>query len=542
MEITDDKWNEIDGNAISDLHLALADGVLSSVAEKNTTNEIGDTLTKLYEAKSLHNKIFLKRKLYTLRMAESTIVTDHINTLKTLFSQLTTLGHNIEENERAELLLQSLPDSYDQLIINLMNNNPVDSLVFDDVAASILNEESRQKNKENRQASSQQAEALSVTRGRSIERGSSGSHNHDSGTTWHVTSRREWFHTYAPISGGSIYMGNDHALGIAGIGTIKIKIFDGTIRTIGEVRQVNGLKKNLLSLGQMDSHGYKTHVKNGIMKIVKGVLVLMKTEKIGANLFMLKGEILQEIDACVASNGDESTMMWHLKLGHMSEQGLKILSERKLLSGLKSVSLPFCEHCVTNGDFLTFCKQEGIQRQFTVAYTPQQNRVAEQMNRTLTERIRAMLRTAGLPNSFWAEAAKTACYIVNRSPSTAIGLKTTMKMWTGKPADYSYLYVFGCPVYDPITHKIVISSYVIFIEDQLQRRDEDDSRVKEKLETIPVYVENNPEDLDSSEPAPEHEEQEPVESEAPEVRRSTHERRPPTWHSEYVTEINVAYC
>ena len=47
-------------------------------------------------------------------------------------------------------------------------------------------------------------------------------------------------------------MDNDHALEIVGIGTIKIKIFDGTIRTIGEVRHVNGLKKNLLSLGQME--------------------------------------------------------------------------------------------------------------------------------------------------------------------------------------------------------------------------------------------------------------------------------------------------
>ncbi|KAL4316527.1 hypothetical protein AHAS_Ahas15G0294000 [Arachis hypogaea] len=35
-----------------------------------------------------------------------------------------------------------------------------------------------------------------------------------------------------------------------------------------------------------------------------------------------------------------------------------------------------------DGDFLTFCKQAGIQRQFTVAYTPQQNGVAERMNRT----------------------------------------------------------------------------------------------------------------------------------------------------------------
>ncbi|KAH9794327.1 hypothetical protein KPL71_004856 [Citrus sinensis] len=167
-----------------------------------------------------------------------------------------------------------------------------------------------------------------------------------------------------------------------------------------------------------------------------------------------------------------------------------------------------------------------------------------------------MLRTAGLPNSFWAEAAKTVCYIVNRSPSTTIGLKTAMEMWTGKPADYSYLHVFGCPVYvmynaqertkldpksrrcillgytdevngyrlwDLTAHKIVISRDVIFVEDQLQRRDKDDNTVKEKSETIPVYVKNNleKEDSDSSEAAPEHEEQEPIESEAPEVRRST---------------------
>ena len=62
----------------------------------------------------------------------------------------------------------------------------------------------------------------------------------------------------------------------------------------------------------------------------------------------------------------------------------------------------------TDGEFLTFCKQEGIQRQFTVAYTPQQNRVAKRMNMTLTEKIRAMLNIAGLPNLFWVEAVKTA--------------------------------------------------------------------------------------------------------------------------------------
>lgn len=85
-DITDDKkWEEIDGNAIANLHLALADGVLSSISEKKSAKEIWDTLTKLYEAKSIHNKIFLERRLYTLRMSESTPVTEHINVLNNLF-------------------------------------------------------------------------------------------------------------------------------------------------------------------------------------------------------------------------------------------------------------------------------------------------------------------------------------------------------------------------------------------------------------------------------------------------------------------------
>jgi len=41
-------------------------------------------------------------------------------------------------------------------------------------------------------------------------------------------------------------------------------------------------------------------------------------------------------------------MMWQQKLDHMSEKGLKILSDQKLLPRLTKVTLPFCEHCVTS--------------------------------------------------------------------------------------------------------------------------------------------------------------------------------------------------
>jgi hypothetical protein len=71
----------------------------------------------------------------------------------------------------------------------------------------------------------------------------------DSEATWHMTPNRDWFHTYEPISEGSVFIGNDHALEIAGIGTIKLKMYDGLIRIILGVRHVKDLKKNLLSVG-----------------------------------------------------------------------------------------------------------------------------------------------------------------------------------------------------------------------------------------------------------------------------------------------------
>ena len=59
-------------------------------------------------------------------------------------------------------------------------------------------------------------------------------------------------------------------------------------------------------------------------------------------------------------------------------------------------------------------------------YSPEQNGVAERMNRTLVEYARAMIAHAGLSNSYWAEAIATAAYIRNRMPTTAIKENATL--------------------------------------------------------------------------------------------------------------------
>jgi hypothetical protein len=69
------------------------------------------------------------------------------------------------------------------------------------------------------------------------------------------------------------------------------------------------------------------------------------------------------------------------------------------------------------------------------------------MNRTLMEKARCMLSGAGIGQEFWVEAVGTACYLVNRSPSSALGDKTPQEVWTSKEPSLTHLKVFGCDAY-----------------------------------------------------------------------------------------------
>jgi transposase InsO family protein len=79
-------------------------------------------------------------------------------------------------------------------------------------------------------------------------------------------------------------------------------------------------------------------------------------------------------------------------------------------------------------EFEEFCKKCGIEKQKTTPYTPQQNGVAEIMNKMLMEKERCMFSGVGLGQELWAEAVGIACYLVNRSPSSALNDKTPQEV------------------------------------------------------------------------------------------------------------------
>ena len=195
---------------------------------------------------------------------------------------------------------------------------------------------------------------------------------------------------------------------------------------------------------------------------------------------------------------DYSRKVWPYFLKHKSEafsafKDWKVMVEKQTEKKVKKLrtdnGMEFCSE-----EFNSYCKSEGIVRHYTIPYTPQQNGVAERMNRTIISKARCMLSNAGLGKHFWAEAASTACYLINRSPSITINRKTPIEVWSGSPANYSELRVFGCIAYahvdngklepravkciflgyksgvkiyklwNPETRKVVISRNVIFNE------------------------------------------------------------------------------
>ena len=98
-----------------------------------------------------------------------------------------------------------------------------------------------------------------------------------------------------------------------------------------------------------------------------------------------------------------------------------------------------------NDALQTWMRERGIGQQLTTPHTPQLNGVSERFNRTVMEKVRAMLHQSGLPRRFWTEAAKTAAYLHNRLPHRSLPANTTpYTLWYGKPPPVDHLRPFGC--------------------------------------------------------------------------------------------------
>jgi transposase InsO family protein len=99
----------------------------------------------------------------------------------------------------------------------------------------------------------------------------------------------------------------------------------------------------------------------------------------------------------------------------------------------------------------SFCKENGIDLEYSAAYTPEQNGVAEASNKVILTKARTMMLDSGLPQHMWNHAITHSVYLCNRSATSQSDQSPLQLFWkdikTSTSVNIVHLRRFGCAVY-----------------------------------------------------------------------------------------------
>ena len=145
-----------------------------------------------------------------------------------------------------------------------------------------------------------------------------------------MTPHESWFMELKKISGGVVVLGNNQSW---------------IERSLQDVRLVPGQKRNLISLGMLDQMGCIIKAENGVLKVIRGSMIVMKGARKNG-LYSLLDKTIIGTAGTVPSNEADKVSLWHKRLGHVSEKGLIELGKHGLLGDDQIKSLDFYKYCV----------------------------------------------------------------------------------------------------------------------------------------------------------------------------------------------------
>ncbi|KAE8732274.1 hypothetical protein F3Y22_tig00002237pilonHSYRG01326 [Hibiscus syriacus] len=388
----------------------------------------------------------------------------------------------------------------------------------------------------------------------------------DSGCSNHMTGDKQKLQNLSEYNGGRVVVTADNSrLPITHIGkTIVTPRYNTNQVQLQDVYHIPGIKKNLLSVAQLTSSGHYVLFGPQDVKVYRDVKI---TETPTIEGRRLKSIYVMSAESAYVdrTRKNETSDLWHMRLGHVSYSKLSVMVKKSMLKGLpqldvrtdtvcagcqygKAHQLPYDEskfkakeplelvhsdvfgpvkqqsisgmrymvtfiddfsryvwvffmkeksitfskfkefrdsaegevgkkiYCLRtdNGgeyrsnEFSQYLRECRIRHQYTCANTPQQNGVAERKNRHLAKICRSMLHAKNVSGRFWAEAMRTAAFVINRLPQPRLGFVSPFeKLWNIKPT-VSYFRVFGCrkgwKCCDPISGRCYTSRNVVFDE------------------------------------------------------------------------------
>lgn len=179
------------------------------------------------------------------------------------------------------------------------------------------------------------------------------------GASFHMTPHREWFYEYESYDGGDIFLGDDSSYKIIRHGRVKVRFRDGRVKNLPGVLHILGLARNLLSVSKMSDVGIQVIFNKESYKMVQGAMVLTRGVYIGT-LYKLQVSTISDIYNIFIVGEDnnetkrtpsspiEKTMLWHQRMGHIGEKGLRVRKSKGMIEGISNFSLDFefCKDCM----------------------------------------------------------------------------------------------------------------------------------------------------------------------------------------------------
>ncbi|KAL8156686.1 hypothetical protein AgCh_001692 [Apium graveolens] len=153
-----------------------------------------------------------------------------------------------------------------------------------------------------------------------------------------MTGDKSKFLSLVAKEGGLVTLGDSNTVRIIGKGTIGNDRF-----AISNVRLVDGLKYNLISVSQLTDAGHKVKFDKDVCYIGTHTNEFALVAKRKGNIFVLDFDEQQE-EICLATVQDQQ-YLWHRRLGHVHMDLLRKISSHDLVRGLPKLKYKKIEPC-----------------------------------------------------------------------------------------------------------------------------------------------------------------------------------------------------
>ncbi|KAH9669148.1 retrovirus-related pol polyprotein from transposon TNT 1-94-like protein [Citrus sinensis] len=355
----------------------------------------------------------------------------------------------------------------------------------------------------------------------------------DTGATINITNSLQEFKSRREPNEGEliVHMGNGVTTKVESIGVVRLHLATCYVLDLLDRVYIPSIRRNLISVSILDRYGYTFHFGD------RKVYLFRNSELVGSDtlydgLYMIdlfsravesssNAHVMHVVSSTRARVDENSSMLWHKRLGHISKQRMERLIKDDILHNLDFSDFGTCVDCIKGkltakvrkertrrsqqvlelvhtyicgpftliaiggykyfitfiddfsrygqvelltekseslsvfqafkanvelqkgkkikavrsdrcgeyygrydetgrnpGPFAKFLQECGIEAQYTMPGTPEQNGIAERRNRTLLDMVRCMLSNSTLPDFLWGEALRTAAYILNQVPSS----------------------------------------------------------------------------------------------------------------------------